>query len=73
MCAVEFITDIESKNPNKEIIGKIAKESLQQGVIFISAGIYGNVLRFLPPLVMTDEQLEYGMDVLEKSLEKILS
>ncbi|ADO84356.1 4-aminobutyrate--2-oxoglutarate transaminase [Ilyobacter polytropus] len=73
MCAVEFITDPESKEPNKEIIGKITKESLQEGVIFISAGIYGNVLRFLPPLVMTDEQLEYGLDVLEKSLEKALS
>uniref|UniRef100_UPI003568EAF3 aspartate aminotransferase family protein n=1 Tax=Ilyobacter sp. TaxID=3100343 RepID=UPI003568EAF3 len=73
MCAVEFITDPESKEPNKEIIGKITKESLQQGVIFISAGIYGNVLRFLPPLVMTEEQLEYGLDVLEKSIEKALS
>ena len=73
MCAVEFIKDPETKEPNKEIIGKITKESLQQGVIFLSAGIYGNVLRFLPPLVMTDEQLEYGLDALEKAIEKALS
>ena len=73
MCAVEFVKDPETKEPNKEIIGKITKESLQQGVIFLSAGIYGNVLRFLPPLVMTDEQLDYGLDVLEKAIEKALS
>lgn len=73
MCAVEFVIDPQTKEPNKEIIGKITKESLQQGVVFLSAGIYGNVLRFLPPLVMTDEQLNYGLDVLEKSIAKALS
>jgi 4-aminobutyrate aminotransferase/(S)-3-amino-2-methylpropionate transaminase len=44
---------------------------LQKGVIFISAGIFSNVVRFLPPLVMTDEQLEYGLNVLEEAIMSV--
>ncbi|WP_461206166.1 4-aminobutyrate--2-oxoglutarate transaminase [Clostridium sp. DL1XJH146] len=68
MIGVEFVKDKETKDPYKEIISEICKYCLEKGVIFISAGIFSNVIRFLPPLVMTDEQLEYGLDVLEEAI-----
>ena len=45
-------------------------ECVQNGLLVESAGIYGNVIRFLAPLVITDEQLEAGLDILEKAVAK---
>jgi 4-aminobutyrate aminotransferase/(S)-3-amino-2-methylpropionate transaminase len=69
MIGMEFVKDREGKAPNKEIVNRVTATALQKGVIFINAGVTSNVIRFLPPLVMTDEQLEFGMDVLDASLK----
>jgi len=68
MIGMEFVKNRVTKEPNKQIIGKIIETCLQHGVIFINAGILGNCIRFLPPLVMTDEQVRYGMNVLDKAI-----
>ena len=44
----------------------------QNGLIIESAGIYGNVIRFLAPLVMTDDQLEAGLNIFEKAIESCI-
>jgi 4-aminobutyrate aminotransferase/(S)-3-amino-2-methylpropionate transaminase len=66
MLAIELVKP--NKTPDKELTARVICTALQKGVIFINAGIHGNVIRFLPPLVMTDEQLKFGMDVLETSI-----
>lgn len=68
MLGMEFVKDRATKEPNKEIIGKITGAALQSGVIFLSAGTLGNVIRFLPPVTMSDEQAKFGMDALEKAI-----
>lgn len=70
MLAIEFVSDRATKTPDKAIVGKIIDECLKGGVIFISAGIFGNCIRFLPPLMMTQQQAKFGMDVLEKAIQK---
>lgn len=70
MIGLEFVKDRTTKEPDKAIVGRILDECLAHGVILINAGLYGNCIRFLPPLVMTDEQLNYGMDVLEAAIAK---
>jgi 4-aminobutyrate aminotransferase/(S)-3-amino-2-methylpropionate transaminase len=65
MCALELVTDRETKTPNKALTGAIVEASWKQGLISLSAGIYGNVLRFLPPVTITEEQLEKGLSILE--------
>ncbi|MDR7236452.1 4-aminobutyrate--2-oxoglutarate transaminase [Neobacillus drentensis] len=65
MCALELVTDRETKTPNKALTGNIVEASWKQGLISLSAGIYGNVLRFLPPVTITEEQLEKGLSILE--------
>jgi len=67
MIGLELVKDRETKEPDKNSVGKITAHCLKRGVIVISAGLFGNCLRFLPPLVITDEQLAYGLDVLEES------
>ncbi|OQR55144.1 4-aminobutyrate--2-oxoglutarate transaminase [Bacillus sp. CDB3] len=71
MTAIELVKDKETKEPAAEEVKAIMKETHSKGVITISAGIYSNVLRFLPPLVITDEQLEEGLIILEAAIAKL--
>ncbi|WP_066369126.1 4-aminobutyrate--2-oxoglutarate transaminase [Neobacillus fumarioli] len=72
MCAVEFVTDTQTKEPNKELVSKIMSECHQNGVVVLNAGLYSNVLRFLSPLVITDEQLDEALDVIEAAIKKLV-
>ncbi|SOC43650.1 4-aminobutyrate--2-oxoglutarate transaminase [Salinicoccus kekensis] len=68
MVAVEIVNDDQS--PDKARTGKIAKYANDNGLILLSAGIYGNVIRFLMPLVITDDELNKGLDILDAALEE---
>jgi 4-aminobutyrate aminotransferase/(S)-3-amino-2-methylpropionate transaminase len=64
MVGVEFATGGDPKAPNEEIVGGLIGEAMKRGVIAVSCGPDHNVLRHLMPLVMTDEELDEGLDVL---------
>jgi 4-aminobutyrate aminotransferase/(S)-3-amino-2-methylpropionate transaminase len=68
MIGIELVKDRQTKEPAKELTGKVVKYCLEQGVMLISAGIFSNVIRLLIPLVVTDEQLDRGLTVLEQSI-----
>ena len=63
MVAMEFVQP-GTKDPNAAAVKAIVNYCNQNGVIAISCGTYGNVVRLLPPLVITDAQLADGLDVL---------
>jgi 4-aminobutyrate aminotransferase / (S)-3-amino-2-methylpropionate transaminase / 5-aminovalerate transaminase len=63
MCAIEFFD--ENGLPNGQIVKEVLAKAHQRGLILMSAGLYGNVIRLLAPLVITDRQMEEGFDVLE--------
>ena len=63
MVGVEFVDD-EHLHPAKEFTGKLITDAIQRGVVSVNCGIYKNVLRHLVPLVITDEELAEGLDVL---------
>jgi 4-aminobutyrate aminotransferase/(S)-3-amino-2-methylpropionate transaminase len=65
MQALEFVKDRTSKEPAKDLVQTIVRLCYEKGLIAISAGTYGNVIRTLMPLVITEEQLEEGLDILE--------
>jgi 4-aminobutyrate aminotransferase / (S)-3-amino-2-methylpropionate transaminase / 5-aminovalerate transaminase len=71
MVAMEFVQDRKTKEPAPSVVSEIVKQSWNNGLVGLSAGINGNVLRFLPPLVITEEQLEKGLDILEASIAKV--
>ena len=66
MLAVELV-EPGSKTPNAALTGAIAAACHQQGLITLTAGTYGNVLRFLPPLVIGEDLLHEGLDILEQA------
>lgn len=68
MVGWEFVTDKTSKTPNEEAVDFIIAYAMKKGVLLISAGLFHSVIRFLPPLVMTDEQLDVVLEVLEEAV-----
>ena len=64
MIAVELVRP-GTREPDPELTGRIAKACHAQGVVVLTAGTFGNVLRFLPPLVMGLALLGEGLDVVE--------
>jgi len=71
MCAMEIVTDRQSKTPDKEAVGKIVKAAGERGLMLLSAGLYSNVIRLLMPLTITDDQLEEGLQILEEAMEAV--
>jgi 4-aminobutyrate aminotransferase / (S)-3-amino-2-methylpropionate transaminase / 5-aminovalerate transaminase len=69
MVGIELVTDEATKEPAKKEAGAVAERCLSNGVLVLKAGTYDNVLRLLAPLVITDEQLNEGLDVLIEALE----
>jgi 4-aminobutyrate aminotransferase/(S)-3-amino-2-methylpropionate transaminase len=70
MCAMELVIDPVTKEPLAgETMSSITRSALENGVIVITAGTYGNVLRLLPPLTIEDALLEEGLDVLEAAID----
>ncbi|MDL2264191.1 4-aminobutyrate--2-oxoglutarate transaminase [Synergistaceae bacterium OttesenSCG-928-I11] len=70
MKAIELVKDRKTKEPAKELVGQVVQQCWKNGLLILSAGLRGNVIRFLMPLVITDEQLNKGFDILEKALEE---
>ncbi len=69
MVAVELVKDPQTKAPFKDAVSVIIAECFKRGVLTMGAGIYGNVIRFLPPVVITDEQLDKGMNAFAEAVE----
>lgn len=72
MVGTEFVKDPMTKEPYPELVSKMVAAAAKKGLIIESAGIYGNVIRFLCPLVVTDEQLEAGFQIMEECLKECL-
>jgi 4-aminobutyrate aminotransferase/(S)-3-amino-2-methylpropionate transaminase len=70
MQAVELIDPTGGKRPDAELAKIAAGRAHRSGVIVLTCGTFGNVLRFLPPLSITDELLHEAFDILEASLSQ---
>jgi 4-aminobutyrate aminotransferase-like enzyme len=68
MLALELVTDRESKEPAAELAKKTTAGARERGLILLSCGTYGNVIRILVPLVIDDDDLARGLEILEESL-----
>lgn len=68
MIALELVKDRHTKTPAPEETKALVKYCFERGLIILSCGTYGNVLRFLMPLVVTDEQLHKGLDIIDDGL-----
>jgi 4-aminobutyrate aminotransferase len=70
MCAVELEMN---GAPSPAVTAALLKAGTERGLILLSCGIYGNVIRFLPPLTASDDIVREGMDLFEASLAEAVS
>ncbi|AXG80582.1 4-aminobutyrate--2-oxoglutarate transaminase [Streptomyces paludis] len=68
MIAVELVKDRGTKEPAAEATAALAKACHAAGLLVLTCGTYGNVLRFLPPLVIGEDLLNEGLDIIEEAL-----
>jgi 4-aminobutyrate aminotransferase/(S)-3-amino-2-methylpropionate transaminase len=66
MIAIELVRP-GTKEPNPAAVADLVRRCHAEGLLVLTAGTYGNVLRFLPPLVIPEQLLEEGLGILEKA------
>ena len=71
MLAMELVRDREKKTPAADETKKLVKVCYEKGLVLIACGEYGNVIRTLMPLVITDDQLDRGFAILEEALREV--
>jgi 4-aminobutyrate aminotransferase-like enzyme len=68
MLALELVEDRETKAPAAALAGATVAAARERGLVLLSCGLYGNVVRILVPLVIGDDDLDRGLELLEESL-----
>jgi 4-aminobutyrate aminotransferase len=68
MLALELVTDRETKEPAADLTKRTTEAAREGGLILLSCGTHGNVIRILVPLVISDDDLDRGLEILEESL-----
>ena len=73
MLAIELVEDPDSKAPAPELASAVAEEAANRGLLLLKAGVHGNCIRVLCPLVITDAELEEALGVWEDALAAVLA
>jgi 4-aminobutyrate aminotransferase len=69
MIGVEFVEDRESRTPDAKAFQHVASHAFDNELIIIECGPDGNILRFIPPLITTMEELDWAIDLVDQGLE----
>ncbi len=72
MLAVEFVSDPATRTPAPELATAVVGAALARGLLLLTCGVYGNCIRVLVPLVVTDAELDEALSVWEEALEAAL-
>jgi 4-aminobutyrate aminotransferase/(S)-3-amino-2-methylpropionate transaminase len=71
MLAIELVKNRETKKPAAEEASALVKYCVDHGVVILVCGTFNNVIRFLPPLVITDQELDKGLSIIEEGLASL--
>jgi len=71
MCAMELVRDAVTREPADAETKQIARFCYEHGLITITAGTFNNVIRILVPLIVTDEQFDEGLAIIEAALASV--
>jgi 5-aminovalerate/4-aminobutyrate aminotransferase len=71
MIAVELFEDGDTHKPNAAAVSQVVAKARDKGLILLSCGTYGNVLRILVPLTAPDEQLDQGLAIIEECFAEL--
>ena len=73
MLAIELVSDPATRKPSKELANRVTEEAFRRGLLLITCGVYGNCIRVLVPLVISDAELEEALGAWEEALESVLA
>ena len=68
---IELVKDKFTKKPAPEETGRVAEEAFRRGLLIGSSGVYSNVLRLIPPLIITKEEAEVAVTIIEAALKTV--
>ncbi|KTD83052.1 aspartate aminotransferase family protein [Legionella waltersii] len=71
MQGIELVEDKKTKVPNKAATDKLIRFCLEHGLVILSCGVYGNIIRFLMPLSTDAKDLEIGLSIIEEGLKTL--
>src|SRR5690606_26796799 len=71
MLAMEFVKE-DGRTPDVKSVERVVEVARELGLILLSTGTYSNVVRLLPPINLSDDELEEGRGIIEKALEQVL-
>ncbi len=72
MLAIELVEDRDTKDPAPELVEAVIGEALQRGLLLLKAGVYGNCIRVLCPLTISESELDDGLRTWEEALAAVL-
>jgi 4-aminobutyrate aminotransferase len=72
MLAIELVADSDTRAPAKELAHRVTDEAFRRGLLLITCGVYGNCIRVLVPLVISDAELEEALGAWDEALEAAL-
>ena len=67
MMAVEFVNP-QTGEPSPELTKRVQERALAEGILLLSCGVYGNVIRFLYPLTIPEKQFQQALEVIRRAL-----
>lgn len=73
MIAMELVKDRATKEPAPELTKALVAKAAEKGLVLLSCGTYGNVIRVLVPLTASDALIDEGLDIIERSLEELVA
>jgi 4-aminobutyrate aminotransferase/(S)-3-amino-2-methylpropionate transaminase len=71
MVAVELVKNCSAEQPDAELAKALVQAASRRGLILLSCGVYGNVIRFLAPLTISDALLKEGFNLFEQALDEV--
>lgn len=73
MIAIELVRNGDPAQPDADLTKSVVGKAYENGLVLLSCGVNGNVIRLLPALTISDELLDEGLDLLEQCLEAVLA
>ena len=73
MMAIELVEDGDAHKPAAELTKALVGRAAEKGLVLLSCGVNGNVIRFLPALTISDELIDEGLDIFAACLDELVA